>query len=43
MYSKGILWREMQSYQEDISIIDDTLDWMNMRLGSTASRLSQSR
>jgi len=42
-HSKDILAKEIESYKEDISIINDALEWIEMRLGSAASRLSKNR
>ena len=42
-HSKGILLREIESYKEDISIINDTLNWIEMKLGDAVSRLENYR
>jgi len=42
-HSKGILLREIESYKEDISIINDTLNWIEMKLGDAVSHLENYR
>jgi len=41
--SKDILSKEIEFYNEDITVINDALAWIELRLGASASHLMPGR